>query len=55
MGFDFELVSLMCRHQYRIKEIPVDYTPRKNIKEKKIKPYHMFNAFWALLKVKLMQ
>ena len=54
MGFDFELVSRMCKSQYRIEEIAVDYTPRHNSKEKKIKPYHIINALWALLKVRIM-
>jgi hypothetical protein len=51
-GFDFELVSIMCKRQFRIKEMEVGYTPRKNTGEKKIKPYHMINAVWAMMKVK---
>ena len=51
-GFDFELVSIMCKRKFKIKEIQVGYTPRKNPREKKIKPYHMINALWALIKVK---
>ena len=53
-GFDFELVSLMCKRKYKIKEIQVGYIPRKNSKDKKIKPYHMINAFWAMLKVRFL-
>lgn len=52
-GFDFELISIMCKRNFRIKEIEVGYTPRKNSGEKKIKPYHMINALWAMMKVKL--
>jgi len=51
-GFDFELVSIMCKRKFRIKEIEVGYTPRNNPGEKKIKPYHMINALWALIKVR---
>lgn len=52
MGFDFELVSLICKKGFNIKEIPVKYTPRARNKDKKIKPYHMLNALWAIFKVR---
>jgi len=52
MGFDFEFVSKMCKNRFRIGEISVGYKPRANSKEKKIKPYHMLNALWAMLKVR---
>ena len=52
-GFDFELVSIMCKRNFRINEIEVGYSPRKNPGDKKIKPYHMLNALWAMLKVRL--
>lgn len=54
MGFDFEFVSKMCRRKFTIGEVNIDYKPRTNSKEKKIKPYHMVNALWALLKVRFM-
>lgn len=54
MGFDFEFVSKMCRRGFTIGEVNVDYRPRSNSKEKKIKPYHMINALWALFKVRFM-
>ncbi|MDP6592505.1 MAG: glycosyltransferase family 2 protein [Candidatus Poseidoniia archaeon] len=53
-GFDFELVSIMCKRKFRIKEIEVGYTPRENPGDKKIKPYHMINALWAMLKVRFL-
>ena len=53
-GFDFELVSIMCKRNFRIKEIEVGYTPRENPDDKKIKPYHMINALWAMLKVRFL-
>ena len=51
-GFDFELVSLICKNQLKIEETYVDYVPRENSKEKKIKFYHMFNALYEIFKVK---
>lgn len=52
-GFDFELVSKLCKMDFQIGEIFVDYEPRKNSNEKKIKFYHMFIALYQILKVKL--
>ncbi len=52
-GFDFELVSLICKNNLAIDEVFIDYTPRKNSSDKKIKFYHLFNAIYAILKVKL--
>ena len=51
-GFDFELVSLICKNKLKIEETYVDYVPRENSKEKKIKFYHMFNALYGIFKVK---
>ena len=51
-GFDFELVSLMCKYQFKIKEIYTSYTPRENNAEKKIKFYHMFNALFEIFRIK---
>ncbi len=52
MGFDFELASLICKNNLKIEETYVDYVPRENSKEKKIKFYHMFNALYAIFKIK---
>ena len=51
-GFDFEFVSIICKKKLKIKELNIEYTPRKNSKEKKIKFYHMFNAIYEIFKVK---
>jgi dolichol-phosphate mannosyltransferase len=51
-GFDFELVSLICKKKLNIEETFVDYIPRQNSKEKKIKFYHMFNALYEIFKIK---
>ena len=53
-GFDFELVSLMCKYQFKIKEIYTSYTPRENSAEKKIKFYHMFNALFEIFRIKFL-
>jgi|TARA_B110000037_G_scaffold218463_1_gene281515 glycosyltransferase involved in cell wall biosynthesis len=51
-GFDFELVSLICKNNLKIEETYVEYVPRANSTEKKIKFYHMFNALYAIFKIK---
>ena len=52
-GFDFELVSLICKNNLRAEEVFINYTPRKNSNDKKIKFYHIINALYAILKVKI--
>lgn len=54
-GFDFELVSKMCKNNLKIEEIFVNYTPRKNSSEKKIKFYHIFVALFEIFKVKFFE
>ncbi len=51
-GFDFEFVSLICKKNLGVGEIFVNYKPRDNFSEKKIKFYHMFNAVYGIFKVK---
>ncbi len=51
IGFDFEVVSKLCKHGFKIKEIPVKYSPRT--KGKKVKVYDIIPAFWTILKVKI--
>ena len=51
-GFDFEFVSLICKKNLSVGEIFINYKPRDNFSEKKIKFYHMFNAVYGILKVK---
>ena len=53
-GFDFELVSLICKNNLKVEEVFITYNPRKNSSEKKIKFYHLFNAIYAILKVKFL-
>lgn len=51
-GFDFELVSLICKKNLKVDELHISYKPRQNFKDKKIKFYHMFNAIYGILKIK---
>ncbi|MDC3273859.1 glycosyltransferase family 2 protein [Candidatus Pelagibacter sp.] len=51
-GFDFELASLISKKDLKFEEVFIEYRPRKNNSEKKIKFYHMFNAIYAILKIK---
>lgn len=50
IGFDFEVVSKLCKYGYKIKEIAVSYSPRT--KGKKIKAHDIIPAVWMMLKVK---
>ena len=51
-GFDFEFLSRACKKKLKIDEVPINYKPRKNFSEKKIKFYHMLNALYEIFKVK---
>ncbi|MEJ2744517.1 MAG: glycosyltransferase family 2 protein [bacterium] len=51
IGFDFEVVSKLCKYGYNVKEVPVLYTARTKGK-KKVKAYHILPAVAAMLKVK---
>ena len=51
-GFDFELVSLICKSNLKVDETHINYKPRENSRDKKIKFYHLFNALYAIFKVK---
>jgi glycosyltransferase involved in cell wall biosynthesis len=51
-GYDFELISRICKQKLKIGEVSIKYSPRKNSNEKKIKFYHIFNAFYQIFKVK---
>ena len=52
-GFDFELASLIAKKSLKVEEVFIDYIPRENSSEKKIKFYHILNAIYGILKVKL--
>ena len=51
-GFDFELASIISKKNLNVEEVFIQYTPRKNSSEKKIKFYHIINAIYGILKVK---
>jgi len=51
-GFDFELASLISKKNLKVEEVFIDYVPRKNSSDKKIKFYHIFNAIYGILKIK---
>lgn len=50
IGFDFEVVSKLCRYGYKIKEMPVKYSPRT--KGKKVKVYDIVPAILTIFKVR---
>jgi glycosyltransferase involved in cell wall biosynthesis len=55
MGFDFEFISRICKNNYNIGEVYIKYKPREISKDKKIKFYHMFIAFYEIFKVKFFE
>ena len=52
-GFEFESVSRICRRGLKMTETAVSYHPRGWKQGKKIRPYHMWNALWAMFRVRL--
>jgi len=54
-GFDFEFISRACVRKLKIGEISVKYKQRKNLSNKKIKFYNIFNAFYEIFKVKIFE
>ena len=50
IGFDFEVVSKLCKYGYKIKELAVSYSPRT--KGKKIKAHDIIPAVWVMFKIK---
>tara|TARA_Y100000992_G_C21249667_1_gene485165 strand:- start:332 stop:1033 length:702 start_codon:yes stop_codon:yes gene_type:complete len=52
-GFDFELISRIMKSNLLIKNVFVPYKARENSSEKKIKFYHMFNAIYEILRIKM--
>jgi len=50
IGFDFEVVSKLCKYKFRIKEVPVEYFPRTA--GKKIKFYDIVPAVLAILRIR---
>lgn len=50
IGFDFEVVSKLCKYGYKIGEVPVKYKPRT--KGKKIKAVDIIPAVLTMLKIR---
>lgn len=50
IGFDFEVVSKLCKYGFKIKEMPVKYSPRT--KGKKITVYDIIPAVLTMLRIK---
>lgn len=50
IGFDFEVVSKLCKGGFKVKELPVDYKPRT--KGKKIKITDIVPAVLTMFKIK---
>jgi hypothetical protein len=50
IGFDFEVVSKLCKYGYKIQEAAVSYFPRT--KGKKVKVHDIIPAVWMMLKIK---
>jgi len=51
VGFDFELVSKLCKSGFKIEEIPVTYNPR--VKGKKMKARYIIHAILAMFRVRI--
>ncbi len=51
-GFDFEFVSIICKKKFHVDELFINYKPRENFSDKKIKFYHMLNALYGIIKIK---
>ena len=52
IGFDFEVVSKLCKYKFHIEEVPVEYFPRTV--GKKIKFYDIVPAVLTMLKVRFL-
>lgn len=52
-AFEFELVSKLCKRNYKIGEVPVWYKPRTHKEGKTIRAFDIFPALLVILKVKL--
>lgn len=52
IGFDFELVSKLCKKSFKIEETPVSYAPRSARQGKKVKAIDIFPAVTAILRAR---
>jgi glycosyltransferase involved in cell wall biosynthesis len=53
VGFDWEFISRACKKKLKIEEMSIKYKPRFYQNEKKVRFYHILNAIYELLKVKI--
>jgi len=51
-GYIFEHISRICKRGLKMTEVAVSYHPRSYMEGKKIKPYHIVNALFAMFKVR---
>ena len=52
VGFDFEVVSKLCKNNFSIKEVPVEYKPRSSKDGKKVKALDIIPALIIIFRVK---
>jgi dolichol-phosphate mannosyltransferase len=52
IAFDFEVVSKLCKSNFKIEETPVSYVPRSSRQGKKVKVLDIIPAVNAMFKVK---
>jgi glycosyltransferase involved in cell wall biosynthesis len=50
IGFDFEVVSKLCKNNYKVEEVSVRYSPRT--KGKKVKVYDIIPAILTMIRIK---
>jgi glycosyltransferase involved in cell wall biosynthesis len=55
MGFDFQFMSRICKRNLKIGELNIKYKPRKILRDKKIKFYHILIALYQIFKVKFFE
>ena len=55
IGFDFEIVSKLCKNRFKIKEVPVEYKPRGIKDGKKVKALDIIPALITIFKVKFLK
>ena len=52
ISFDLELDAILCKKQFKTEEIFIKYKARKNIMEKKVKWWFIFNFIVGIFKVR---
>ncbi len=51
-GYIFENISRICKRGLKMEEVAVSYRPRSYREGKKIRPYHIINALFAMFRVR---